>query len=148
MCVCEAGYVGRDCSEPCSDKVANCKECREEANDMFTCLVCQPGFTLDEEANECKEPEVTSPPQIGGGCGGGCIAGIIIGVLLAALLLAAIVAAIIFALYKHLSNPATQLKKGEAEGLNGVAKDNPLYVDPSTVEEEVGGTPTAATEEA
>ena len=62
-------------------------------------------------------PDVTPAPQAEGGCGGGCIAGIIIGTL--ALLLAAIVAAIIFAVYKHLSNPATQLKKGEAEGLNG-----------------------------
>ena len=67
----------------------------------------------------CIPPDITPAPQARGGCDGGCIAGIIIGTLLLALLLAAIVAAIVFAVYKHLSNPATQLKKGEAEGLNG-----------------------------
>ena len=56
---------------------------------------------------------------VAGGCGAGCIAGAIIGALLGALLLDVITAAIIYALYKHFSTPATQLKKGDTEGLNG-----------------------------
>ena len=56
---------------------------------------------------------------VAGGCSPGCIAGAIIGALLGALLLAAIAAAIIYALYQHFSTPATQLKKGDTEGLNG-----------------------------
>ena len=40
---------------PCSDEVANCKECREEADgNTVTCTDCNPGFTLDTTTNECK----------------------------------------------------------------------------------------------
>lgn len=53
-----------------------------------------------------------------GGCGPGCIAAAIIGALLGAALLAAIAAAIIYALYKHFSAPATQIKTGDTAGLN------------------------------
>ena len=54
---------------------------------------------------------------ITGGCSPGCI-GAIIGALLGAALLAAIAAAIIYALYKHFSAPATQIKTGDTAGLN------------------------------
>ena len=55
---------------------------------------------------------------VGGGCDRACI-GAIVGALLGAALLAAIVSAIIYALYKHFSTPATQIKTGDTAGLNG-----------------------------
>ena len=41
--------------ERCSDSVADCKECREEADGTtITCTSCNPGFILDVNSNKCN----------------------------------------------------------------------------------------------
>jgi hypothetical protein len=123
VCDCPINLVGELCECP----IEGCDVCEDGDDGKPTCVTCQDDFERDDAGNECK--------RISGGSST-CIPCIVVplAVILAALAVAAVIAAFVY--YRWKKAPSTKLKEKDAEGINGVARDNPLYLDPATVAEE------------
>ncbi|CAI8036479.1 hypothetical protein GBAR_LOCUS20441 [Geodia barretti] len=115
-----------------------CNDCTE-VDGKVSCTTCEDSLELNADDNSCRKKSTGS----GGGngpCGKDNIICIIIPIaILLAIILAVAVAAAVYAYYRWKQAPATKLKGKDPEGINGVARDNPLYLDPTTVAEEVEG---------
>ncbi|KAL5493368.1 hypothetical protein EMCRGX_G014542 [Ephydatia muelleri] len=119
------------CDPMCSNNCYNCTT-------PNSCTTCKPGYELNA-ASLCDltpKPTVVANAAKGGGCDGACIGGIIGGIL-GAVLVAGIIAAVVAAVYFMMNSPATATSAVPGSGLSGVAKDNPLYLDPKAVEDSV-----------
>jgi len=124
-----------DCSAALQDP--NCNECGFDKDGMAVCVACKAGYT----AVDGKCEEITAAAS-GSSCDTGCIIGIVLAIL-GAIILSVVVVLVVYAVYRYLSNPATKLAKAGTEGLNGVARDNPLYLPPEEIVGDVGDVETA-----
>jgi hypothetical protein len=115
-----------------------CNVCTE-VDGKVSCTTCEDSLELNADDNSCRKKS-TGGGGGNGPCGKDNIICIIIPIaILLAIILAVAVAAAVYAYYRWKQAPATKLKGKDPEGINGVARDNPLYLDPTTVAEEVEG---------
>jgi hypothetical protein len=126
-----------ECIKPDPVCPVGCNACTE-VDGKVSCTTCENSLELNADDNTCRKKST------GGGGNGPCgkdnIICIIIPIaILLAIILAVAVAAAVYAYYRWKHAPSTKLKEKDAEGINGVARDNPLYLDPTTVAEEVEG---------
>lgn len=115
-----------------------CKDGFNLSKDVTRTCVLNTGW--DGTTPECDlKPTVASttvatgdPGSSSSSCSTGCIVGIVLAVL-GAIILSAILAGVAYAVYSYMNHPDTKLAKYDPDNINGVAKDNPLYVDPEAV---------------
>lgn len=130
MTVRECTLQGWSGSTPrCEKKVLTCPNCNSGTcdEDTGTC-VCPDGKSGDNCLDDVQKEESSS----GSACGTPCIIGIVLAVV-GAVILVAIVAGVAYGIFSYLNHPDTKMAKFDNENFNGVARDNPLYVDPEAV---------------